>query len=316
MDVEVLAASALAGVAAAAAASRVVPVTRRLAPATRPYSQLARSRLGRPADVSLVAGAGPVVSGRTVARVFGPIAASAVAMAGRVIDVADDTEVALRLRQAGLYELAVADYRIRQLGWAVGSAVVSGLLGVLWLQSAAGALLGMALGAVYGASRWGAQVSRTIRLRRERMRTELYTVAQLLAMMIRAGMGPGQALRTVVAEGRGPVVEELAMATRAISRGESEAVVLERLAAETPEPAAARLYRVLGSAIALGADLVEALLAVADDLRAARREDVERRATVAKFKMMFVVVGVMAPVMLLFLAFPLVRTIFGGTLGR
>ena len=311
MDARVLTAAVLAGVATAAASGRVVHVTRRLAPATRPYSQLARSRLGRPADVSLVAGAGPAVSGRTVARVFGPIAASCLSLVARVVDVADDDEVALRLRQAGFYELTVADYRIRQFGWAVGSAVVAGVAGAVWLASAAGALLGMAAGATYGASRWGAQVSRTIRLRRERMRTELYTVAQLLAMMIRAGMGPGQALRTVVAEGRGPVVEELARATKAISLGESEAVVLERLAAETPEPAAARLYRVLGSAIAMGADLVEALLAVGDALRATRREDVERRATVAKFKMMFVVVGVMAPVMLLFLAFPLIHTILG-----
>lgn len=316
MDARVLAAATLAGVATAAASARVVRVTRRLAPATRSYSQLARSRLGRPADVALVAGAGPSVSGRTVARVFGPIAASCLALVSRVVDVADDDEVALRLRQAGLYELAVADYRIRQFGWAVGSAAGAAVLAVLWLHSAAGALLGMALGGTYGASRWGAQVSRTIRLRRERMRTELYTVAQLLAMMIRAGMGPGQALRTVVAEGQGPVIEELGRASNAISRGESEAVVLERFATETPEPAAARLYRVLGSAIAMGADLVDALLAVADDLRATRREDVERRATVAKFKMMFVVVGVMAPVMLLFLAFPLIHTVLGGPFAK
>src|SRR5919202_2539465 len=131
MDARVLTAAVLAGVATAAASGRVVHVTRRLAPATRPYSQLARSRLGRPADVTLVAGAGPAVSGRTVARVFGPIAASCLSLVARVVDVADDNEVAPRLRQAGFYELSVADYRIRQFGWAVGSAVVAGVAGAV-----------------------------------------------------------------------------------------------------------------------------------------------------------------------------------------
>src|SRR5437763_8647313 len=102
------------------------------------------------------------------------------------------------------------------------------------------------------------------------MRPELYTVAQLLAMFIRTGHGPIEAMRGTIRRGTGPVVEELGEAMRWIAGGMGEAEALERLAEDTAEPAAARLYRLLGAGVEAGSDLGAALLTTSDDLRSQR----------------------------------------------
>ena len=90
-----------------------------------------------------------------------------------------------------------------------------------------------------------------------------------------------------------------------------EVAALELLATETPEPTAARLYRLMAAGIASGGDLARSLLVVSEDIRNERREDLERTATARRGTMLVPTVLVMAPVVLLFLIAPLPLVIFG-----
>jgi Flp pilus assembly protein TadB len=94
-------------------------------------------------------------------------------------------------------------------------------LGQAALFSAPGAAIGIAIrsplltlllavcGLVYGSTRWKGRIDRAIEDRRERLRLELYTVNQLLAIHLRTGAGPVQATQRIVDRGTGAMVEEL-----------------------------------------------------------------------------------------------------------
>jgi Flp pilus assembly protein TadB len=60
-----------------------------------------------------------------------------------------------------------------------------------------------------------------------------------------------------------------------------------------------------------GADLGAALLELSEDVREARREAMRRSATRRRAAMLVPIIGILAPVMLLFVGAPLPRVIFG-----
>jgi tight adherence protein C len=173
------------------------------------------------------------------------------------------------------------------------------------------ALVGALVGAVAGGTRAPARRARRTEERRSRLRLELVTVDLLLALLVRAGAGPVQAVSRVVARGRGVAVAELAAVLASIRSGRSEAEAFRHAAAITPEPHAARTYRLFALAAEEGAALGPALLALAGDLQAARREDVRRTATRRRAAMLLPTIGVLAPVMLLFVVAPLPSVVLG-----
>ena len=142
---------------------------------------------------------------------------------------------------------------------------------------------------------------RSIAARAERIRLELYTVNHLLAMHVRTGAGGIQAVQRVVTRTRGVVAEELADALAWIRSGMSEAEAFRRCAEETPEPGAARTYRLLATGVERGVDLGEGLLALSADLRDARREQVHKDAVKRRATMLVPTIAILAPVMLLFI---------------
>jgi pilus assembly protein TadC len=93
----------------------------------------------------------------------------------------------------------------------------------------------------------------------------------------------------------------------------SLSAALERAARLTPEPEAARSYAVLATAQERGADLGEALLDLSQDLRAARREELQREASRRRLLMVIPIVVILAPIVLLFIGAPIPQIIFGGT---
>ena len=303
-------AATLAAVAAAMAAVRIVPPVRPLAGRTRPYAQVSRSRLGRSADLTPITAPGRTVSTSTIGRVLVPMFTAMARRLSLLVDAPGDEQLQLRLRQAGFPNTSPEQYRMRQLGWAVGGAGTGGALGLVFGPTSM-LLLGT-LGLVYGATYWRGRVNAAITGRTARMRIELYTVAQLLAMMLRTGHGTIESIHLVVRRSRGPVVEELSEAMSWIAGGLAESEAFERLAEDTPEPAAARLYRLLATGTRAGSDLGKALLIVSDDLRSERREDVERQATRRRGAMLIPTIVVMAPVVLIFIAAPLPSLVLGG----
>jgi tight adherence protein C len=305
---------ALSSLTLAAAVALIVPPTRRLAGRVRPYTVTARTSLGRSADVRAVAT--PHAGQSTLRRLFGPLVEGLAARFGRYLDATSEAGLLLKLHQASmLTDVAehrrAQEYRVRQLLAALAGATAALLGGALLGMSPSSVVALIALGFVLGAARFRATLDRTIEERRERMRIELYTVNQLMAMNVRVGGGVIQAVRRVVDRGNGALVDELAEVLRAHESGTSAKLAFTAAAARTPEPFVARTYRLLGAGAEFGADLAEALLDHSEDIREARREALKRTATKRRAGMLIPIIAILAPVMLLFIAAPIPSVIFG-----
>ena len=310
-DGRIALASILAGVTAAAAAGLIARPPPRLASRVRPYTLIPRSRLGRSADIPDLAGEEAWLSSGTFRRLFGPPVLALAGWLGGLLDARSDQGLRLMLRQAGYRDLSPEEYRVRQLGAAALGAAAGVTAGLLVVGSAAVVLVLGVLGFIVGATRWRGRLDRGTALRRERLRVELYTVNQLLAMHIKTGGGPIQATQRIVARGSGVVVEELAEVLRMIAGGTSPREAFARAAALTAEPQAARTYELLAAGTERGVDVAAALLAFSEDIRDDRREDLKKAATRRRAAMLVPIIALLAPVMLLFILAPIPRMVFG-----
>lgn len=306
-----LLAALCSALAVGALAAGVVPPTRRLGPRLRPYTIAARTSLGGSADVGAVADGG---NGSAIRGVFVPLVAGLANRLSRLLDQAGDETLALRIRQAGLFpHIAEADrlaaYRTRQLGsllaWVAGALSLS-----LSLSTGRGVMM-LVLAVVVGATRQRGRLDRAVEDRQARMRIEIYTVNQLLAVRARAGGGVVQAVSQLVARGRGEVVSELREALRLQRAGMRAADAFHRIAEQTPEPFCARTYSLLAVADERGVDLAEGLLSLSEDVREARRAGIRRNATKRRAAMLVPTIAILAPVMLIFVAAPLPRLVLG-----
>jgi tight adherence protein C len=297
-----------AGLAAAGLTAMLVRPTGRLAHRVRPYSAVARARLRGVPD--LVDAVPPRAPG-SVGRLFLPPARDAIGAIGKLVDRRDDAALELELRKAGDSEMHAADQRTRVTVAVVRAAAIGAALGALVLRSVTFTLLLGTAGAVAGAARARSRLDRAVADRAERMRLELYTVNQLLAMHVRSGAGPIQAVQRVVERGEGAVIDELSDVLGAIRRGTSEPGAFRRAAELTPEPAAARTFKLFAAGAERGVDLAGGLRALSEDLRDSRREEIRATATKRRAAMLVPTIAVLAPVMLLFIAAPLPSVVFG-----
>jgi Flp pilus assembly protein TadB len=295
---------------AAGAAGMVVPPTARLAPRLRPYTLGARARLGRTAD--LVEEPTSSLERGSFGRLLVPPLRALVDRASRTVERRSDEALRLSLTQAGFHDVTPDDYRNRTVLAVLLFGAAGAALGILALHSLGLTIALVGCGTIFGASRTRGRVDRAIADRRERIRLELYTVNQLLAMHVRTGAGPIQATQRIVDRGQGVLVDELEGVLRAVRRGSSEPEAFRRAAALTPEPAAARTFKLFAAGAERGVDLASGLRALSDDLRDARREEIRKTATKRRAAMLVPTIAVLAPVMLLFIAAPLPSIVFGG----
>ncbi|MEM7337685.1 MAG: type II secretion system F family protein [Actinomycetota bacterium] len=301
---------------AAGLAAMVVRTPPALEHRLRPYVQLRRTRLGQRADVNAALAIDSTADLGPFRRIFDPIIEGFVGFVSRLVDSGDEETIRRRLRHAGFIDVTPREYRMSQAGRAlvgvVGGVAAGFWLGAVWGNPSFWALVGVGLGIGWGLTSARSKVSAAIEERTQVMRLELYTVAHLLAMLVRASHTPAMAIRQVTERGRGPVVGELREAQSWVAGGMTLAQAMERLSIETAEPAAARIYRILGEASQQGSDVAESLMTVANTLRAERREEVERLGTRRKGAMIIPTLLVMAPVVFLYVVAPIPRFIFGG----
>lgn len=310
-----LAAALLTAAAVGALSALLRPPTPRLAARVRPYAAAARSSLGHGADVE-AASAGAVLSPGTLRQLLEPLVGRLAAGLGAMVDRDGEERLGLRLRQAGLFadvpdERRVHEYRVRQLAVAAGCAAAFAASGAVLGRSAGLVLLLAGLGLVVGVTRLRGRVDAAITSRRERMRVELYTVNQLLAIHVQVGGGVVQALQRIADRGSGAVVDEIAEVLRSHRGGRRLGEALSSAARGTCEPHAARTYRLLASGAELGTDLATGLRLLSDDLRGERVEALRRAATRRRAAMLLPIICLLAPVMLLFVAAPLPSIVFG-----
>ena len=298
-------------------ATLLVRPPRRLGPRVRPYITATRVELGLSPDILGLANPGPAFGEGTIRRLLSPMLSGPLDRLARLLVFMDDEELALRLRQSGLYPgIDEAQrpqvYRMGTLGRVVLFA--SGLSAFALFVGSSGArviLFGVA-GAFIGVFLARSRLTEGVRRRRESIRAELYTINQLVAMYTRVGGGAIQAIRYVVNRAQGAAVDELTEVTLLHERGWSFGEALKRAERLTPEPEAGRSYRLMATCQEQGSDLAEALLGLSKDLRAVRRDDVRRRAARRRIIMVIPVVVILGPITMLFLAAPIPSIVFGG----
>lgn len=296
------------GLFAALLVGWIVKPRARLAGRVRPYSAVSRSMLGRTFD--LEAATGRVVPESSLGRVLGPPLAAAAEKFGRLVDSSSEESLSLKLRQAAMLtdtppERRLAEYRMRQFLLATAGAAGGFIVGVALNRNTVMTLLLATAGFAAGASFWRGKIDRAIDERTARMRIELYTVNQLLAMRVRVGGGVVSAVRSVVARGRGAVIDELSEALRLHFSGMSASAAFRHIADLTPEPHARRAYQVLATADERGSDLAEALLALSEDIQEDRKEAIRRQAVRRRATMLIPIIVILAPILLLFVGAPL-----------
>lgn len=306
MDGRVFAVAMLVAIAAGCIARVAVRQPARLAARVQPYTAGHRRALGTVrAELGPDTGAGR--SG--VMLVFGPLIRQLANGLASVVDASTATSTELRLRQAGL-DFTVEQYRTRQLAYTAAAIASGAALGLLLGRSAGVVLLLAVAAALWGATRWRGRVDRLITKRRERMRSELYTVCQLLAVYLRTGDTPAGAVDRLIRRSTGEVVGELSEAAAQIRSGNTPGSAFEHLTATTPEPNAARLYRLIASSWSAGGDH-EALFALGEDMRASRREDLSRLMAKRETAMALPLVMVIGPILILFVAAAIPHIVFG-----
>ena len=320
LDWRVILAALLAAVVVMRLVNALIRPPSRLGPRVRPYTIGSRAALGQGVDLLAVGQpTGPAES--TLVRLFGPPVIRLARLLGGVVESQGDERLLLRLKHAGML-LDVAEqrralqYRVQLFSTAAVATLVGLAFGFLFGRSVTGMLLFGAVGLVFGLAMPRGRLDRVIARRREEMRVELYTVNHLLAMNIRIGGGVIQALQRVVERGSGHIVGELAEVLRAHRSGVRIGAALARAARQTPEPHAARTYKLLATGAEHGADLAKGLMDLSRDLRNQRREDLRRRATRQRGAMIVPIVVILGPVLLFLIAAPIPRIVFGQLSGR
>jgi tight adherence protein C len=300
-----LLAAAGVGAGVSATVALVVRPTPRLAPRVRPYTVAARSALARPG-----ARVGLEPSG-LLPRLFGPPLRALSARTGRALERRGDDQLAGLLRQAGEPDRTPDDHRFRQVGEGVLGGGLGAAAAAVVLHAPLLTLLATGGGFVVGCTRPRRRLERAVAGRAAQMRLELYTVNHLLAMHVRSGAGPMQAVQRLAARGQGAVVAELRDVLAWIRSGMGEATAFRHAAEQTPEPSAARTYQLLAAGVERGVDLASGLLALSEDIRDSRREQVHKDAVRRRAAMLLPTIGILAPIMLLFVAAPLPSIVLG-----
>ena len=299
------------------AAAMLVRPQRRLGPRVRPYTTATRVGLGLSPDILGRANPGPVFGEGTIRRLLSPIISGPLDRLARLLVLVNEEELALRLRQSGLYPnieeaWRPQAYRMGTLGRVVLFAAGLSAFALFVGSSSGRVILFGSVGAAVGVFLARSRLAEAVRQRRDSIRAELYTINQLVAMYTRVGGGVLEAIRYVVGRAQGIAVDEMAEVLLLHERGWSFGEAMERAERLTPEPEAARTYRLMATSQEQGADLAEALLGLSKDLRAVRRDDLRRRAAKRRILMVIPVVVILAPITMLFMAAPIPSIVFGG----
>jgi tight adherence protein C len=241
---------------------------RSLAERLRPYV---------PGAASAPAGSSGLLSVSSFGEVVGPLATGVGARIARVAGV--EESVTTRLARVHADQDATA-FRVRQLGWAGGGAVVGALFAA---ATGVPALVGLGFpvaGAVLGFLVVEQQLAARSAAWQRTTFLELPVVAEQLGMLLSAGFSLGAALNRIAARGSGCVGRDLRRVCTRIRHGLSEVDALREWAALVDVDAVERLVAVL----ALNREAGDLGRLISEEARSIRRqvqrelmETIERR---------------------------------------
>jgi tight adherence protein C len=217
-----------------------------------------------------------------------------------------DEAIARRLQQAG-WTWDAAAFRGRQLAWSIAGLAIGGLVvvGAVLLGRGSGSLvLVPPLAAVCAAFLYDGWLSRAARARVARVREELPTVLEFVALCLSAGEGILDSLRRVSDVGAGELTAELRGVVVAVGTGSPLPEALGRLSDRLQIPALTRAVDQLVAAIDRGAPLAHVLHAQALDAREDAKRDLIERAGRKEIYMLVPLVFLILPLSVLFAVFP------------
>lgn len=241
-----------------------------------------------------------------VRRVFGPVLGDGARLVDRVLG----GRSAVRRRLDALSsEASVEDFRIEQVIWGGLGLVGAGLLasvgsllaGSVNVLSVALLCVGGLVGGVLGRDWW---LTQQVERREQVLLAEFPVVAELLALAVTAGEGPGAAIARVSRLSGGELARELDGALGRARAGVPLTEALQRLADRTSLDPLARFIDGLLVAIERGTPLAEVLRAQAADVREAGKRRLLEAGGRKEIAMMIPVVFLVLPVTVLFALFP------------
>jgi Flp pilus assembly protein TadB len=240
---------------------------RPLAERLRPYS---------PGGMALGGHAG-LLSVETFRDVVGPLSSALGEHLARILGVHED----LATRLARIHSRSdVTTVRVRQLGWAIGSFGVAGLLAIA-LQAPAAVALVFLLGAPVLAFLVIEQsVSRASERWQRHVRLELPVVSEQLGMLLSAGYSLGAAIHRVASRGTGCCARDLQLVRSRIQQGLGEAEALQEWADRSGVDAVERIVQILAlnrQASDLGRLISQEARSIRRDVQRDLVERIERR---------------------------------------
>ncbi len=232
-------------------------------------------------------------------------------LAGRSAGAALRLGLPERLRRSGLQErLSLPAVLVAKLA----TAVTGGLAALLAIPAAPGrtaVLVAIAMPAA-GFFAPDALLEREARRRQRRILAALPDALDLLAVSAGSGRGPAAGLEQLARAGRGPLAEEMRIASVELSCGAPLGVALRSLRARVPGGELASLVAAIERSRRFGSPLADQLRHQASSLRRDSRRAVEERAARAAPKIQLIVALVLVPSVLLMIAAGLIAN--AGTL--
>ena len=216
----------------------------------------------------------PATVGGAWGEVFGPILRHGAAQLERVVGGA--ASIRRRLERAGL-DRTVPDFRVEQVVWGLVAFGVATTFSVLVALQSPSRVVPLAIlcalsfvtGVLLRENRLTAQVRR----REREVLAELPAVAELMALAVAAGEGPGAALERVVSRSNGALSDDLRGVLARVRTGTPVALAFDEYSARTGLPVVARFASGIAVAIERGTPLADLLHAQAGDVREAQRRN-------------------------------------------
>ena len=275
-----------------------------------PYNTVVRVRLNAGSELVIQNEKSSLVSLPVALEFFKPIYGYFLKLISKISFLDDEDVINLRLRQAG-FDGDITKYR-----YVLAKRTLTGL--AIGLLLGAGLANGFALvffPCLFGfvaLSKSKGKIDKDINKQCIKIRFELYTIDQLLALHIRTGSGVIQAIQSIALRTRGIVANDLNDILSRVRTGIAIDESLYIAAKLTPEPHASRTYKLLAAASNRGVDLTGGLLDLAKDLRRTLREEVKTTSAKRRAAMLIPTIGILAPIMLLFVAAPIPSIVLGG----
>lgn len=222
----------------------------------------------------------------------------------------DDVDIKLLLIQAGL-DISVESYKnhlVKKmlLGSACGLMLGMGLGNLAWV------LFFTIVGGLISYSKTYSLLEKKIEKRKTIIKFELATINHLLAIYTRTGSGVTQSLKMLSNRTKGIVCNEINMVLARVNSGMPIDESLMTSIRNSPEPHFKRTFKLLASASNRGADLAQGLLDLSEDLRRDIREEVKISGAKRRAAMLLPTIGILAPIMLLFVAAPIPSIVLTG----